>query len=295
MIAGALGACALLLTWSGAAGAAWPGKNGMIAFTRNGNIWVMQPNGSHQRRIAKEGIEPAWSPDGRHIAFSRLGAIWVMRPDGTHQVQITGTDEEANAPAWSPNGRYVLFQAPGHGDGYGIFKRRATRPFGPIIAVVSPQPFQDALEPAYAANGVFSYQLDEDNTSFGNCCDIRVVSGGTDRDLRFCFCFGRVDWGPQSRVVAYGDAYYDPNIDDFTKSRITVVRADGTHLRVITHPGDDLFDEHPSWAPGGTWLVYDEMQNGFSVSNGIFKIRGDGTGRVRIAGNATDPSWQPLP
>ena len=64
---------------------------------------------------------------------------------------------------------------------------------------------------------------------------------------------------------------------------------------MITHPADGLFDENPSWSPDGSWLVYDQLQNGFAVSNGIFRIRPDGSGRVRIARNAIDPSWQPRP
>jgi dipeptidyl aminopeptidase/acylaminoacyl peptidase len=298
IIVGAVATCVLAVGYSGVANAAWAGRSGLIAFSRNGNIWLMQPNGTHQHRIARNGTEPTWTPDGKRIAFTRAGTVWVMRADGTHQVQLTDSDSFSNAPAWSPSGRYVLFQSdrghPGAGD-YGIYKRRAIRPLGPILTVEPSQDFQDALEPAYAANGVFSYQRDEDNTSFGNCCEIHVVAGGSDQGIRFCFCFGRVDWGPASHVIAYGDGVYDSTIDDFTKSRITVVRADGTHPHVITHPADGLFDERPSWAPGGTWLVYDQLQSGFSVSNGVFKIRGDGTGRVRIAGNAIDPSWQPLP
>jgi Tol biopolymer transport system component len=52
--------------------------------------------------------------------------------------------------------------------------------------------------------------------------------------------------------------------------------------------------QNASWSPDGAWLVYDLLQNGYAVSNGIFRIRPDGTGRMRIARNA-DPSWQPRP
>src|SRR5947209_645986 len=205
----------ILLVAASTANAAWPGRVGLIAFSRNGNIWVMQPNGSHQHRIAVGGAEPAWSPDGSRIAFTRDASIWVMRANGTHQVELTGSDANENAPAWSPNGKYVLFQSdrghPGAGD-YGIYKRRATRPFGPVITVEASQDFQDALRPTYAANGRFTYLRDEDNTSFGNCCDIQVVGRGSGRSFGFCSCFGHLDWSPDSRTLAFGNGVYDPTI-----------------------------------------------------------------------------------
>ena len=286
----------ILLVGASAANAAWPGRNGLIAFSRNGNIWLTQPNCTNQHRIAVDGIEPSWSPDGKWIAFTRHASIWVMRSDGTDQIQLTGAASNENAPSWSPNGKYVLFQSDrghaGSGD-YGIYKRRATLPLGPVLTVEASQEFQDALEPSYAANGRFSYLRNEDNADFGNCCDIQIVGGGTETTFGFCLCFGHVDWRPDSRVLAYGNAVYDPNIDDFSKSQITTVHADGSHARIITHPADGLFDENASWSPDGAWLVYDQLQSGFAVSNGIFRIRPDGTGRVRIARNAVEPSWQP--
>ncbi|HET6849544.1 MAG TPA: hypothetical protein VFH74_11840 [Gaiellales bacterium] len=294
----AVAAILILLLMASAANAAWPGRVGLIAFSRNGDIWVMQPNGTHQHRIAVGGIEPSWSPDGTRIAFTRDASIWVMRGDGSHQIQLTGSDSNENAPAWSPNGRYVLFQSDrghaGSGD-YGIYKRRATRPLGTILTVEASQEFQDALRPTYAANGRFTYLRNEDNTEFGNCCDIQFVGGGSERTFGFCSCIGHLDWSPDSRVLLFGNGVYDPSIDDFTSSRIISVRADGSHAHAITHPADGLFDENPSWSPDGSWVVYDQLQSGFAVSNGIFRIRPGGTGRVRIARNAIDPSWQPRP
>jgi dipeptidyl aminopeptidase/acylaminoacyl peptidase len=59
------------------AGAAFPGKNGKIAFMsdRDGNeeVYVMNPDGSGPVNLTNNpaiDLKPAWSPDGKRIAFA---------------------------------------------------------------------------------------------------------------------------------------------------------------------------------------------------------------------------------
>jgi TolB protein len=68
--------------------------NGLAQLTPNGNV----------------DVDPAWSPDSRSIAFSRNGDIWVMNPDGTNQRQLTNTPSQEVAPSWSPDGRLIAYQ-----------------------------------------------------------------------------------------------------------------------------------------------------------------------------------------
>ena len=59
----------------GVAMAAFPGENGRISFTRDGEIFTMNPDGSDKTRIStapRFDDSPAWSPDGEKIAFSGL-------------------------------------------------------------------------------------------------------------------------------------------------------------------------------------------------------------------------------
>jgi TolB protein len=78
-------------------------------------VWVMNADGSGQRRLAR-GWPSAWSADGRKIAFTgpddRPG-MYVINADGRGQrrlntVSFPGRPDGGGA-AWSPDGRKILF------------------------------------------------------------------------------------------------------------------------------------------------------------------------------------------
>jgi TolB protein len=52
---------------------------------------------------------PDWSPDGKRIAYEAAGDIWVMNADGTAQKKITRTATAEYGPAWSPDGKKLSF------------------------------------------------------------------------------------------------------------------------------------------------------------------------------------------
>ena len=84
-------------------------------------IWVMNADGSGQRRLAKDpgfaDLEPAWSPDGKHILFSRcddhLGFILtcdldVMNASGTGMRRLAGGHWTYVRGQYSPDGRHIV-------------------------------------------------------------------------------------------------------------------------------------------------------------------------------------------
>jgi Tol biopolymer transport system component len=100
-----------------------------IAYVRNeamrSMIWVMNADGSGQRRLTSGGdreVWPQWSPDGRRLAYmvwddaactpvSGSGCavtdVWTVDADGSGQRKVL---DSAFQPRWSPDGSKLLFQ-----------------------------------------------------------------------------------------------------------------------------------------------------------------------------------------
>ena len=92
----------------------WSPDGKRLAFVRDGNLFVVNRDGSGLRALVADGDravrEPVWSPDGRLIAYRHslyVDQIWTVRPDGTHAHALTSlADGEAQSqPAWLADGR----------------------------------------------------------------------------------------------------------------------------------------------------------------------------------------------
>jgi TolB protein len=106
---------------------AWSPDGRKIAFSRwtpsgdnggisggddNDGIYVMNADGSGQRRLTRRGFEPRWSPDGRRIAFTSESEVYIMNADGSRQQKLADGFPPGAAdifPAWSPDGRKLAF------------------------------------------------------------------------------------------------------------------------------------------------------------------------------------------
>jgi len=117
---------AVCVTWIAPSLAQWPEA---IAFTRlptgrpeelAGQIWLMNPDGSNQRRlpnIAEPAYVPAISPDRNWIVYVHFDParpaprqVWLCRPDGSDQMNVTPRGESRfyHDPMWFPDSRKVL-------------------------------------------------------------------------------------------------------------------------------------------------------------------------------------------
>jgi Tol biopolymer transport system component len=85
-----------------------------LLFVSHQTMFVMNADGTHQRRVVLHADVPSWSPDGRRIAFLRPGrpGIWTVNADGSHTKRITAGSDVGIS--FSPDGRRIVFarQAP---------------------------------------------------------------------------------------------------------------------------------------------------------------------------------------
>lgn len=86
----------------------WPtwNRQGQVAFSAMGALWVRQPDGRTERLSPSTGYAPAWSPDGTALAWTSWddetgGRLHVTRKGKTETLPVEG---QLVNPAWSADG-----------------------------------------------------------------------------------------------------------------------------------------------------------------------------------------------
>jgi TolB protein len=241
-------------------------RNGLIAFAHDGDIWVIEPDGSDPRPfVATPELDgPAiWSPDGTRLAF------WSFASDGD------ATDMAALEAAMAdpdPNMSVNVVRADGTDHQVLMTGIKWASPCGTDLSW--------AHDSEHLA---VSYTATEDVT------DVPVIDVLS------------VDGEPPRRLVSYGvDPYWSPDDEaiayhgTLNSNGVWIVGADGTDPRQLSETmGSGCAFDGPAWSPDGTQVAFYGGADGF---HDVWVADVAGGGEVRLSADAADeywPRWSP--
>jgi Tol biopolymer transport system component len=250
-------------------------------------LWVMNADGSGQRRLASYGIDPAWSPDSRRIAYVGVGrslddtSLTVVDASGRNRRVVR---RHAREPAWSPDGKRLAVATTGPADrtdlavvganGRGLRTIRRNIGSGPIT---------------WLPTGLISFGTDD-----GGVYLVRP-DGSHARRLRLGQPVSALAWAPDGRRFAF---------TDFGGGPLHVGSTAGGAVRIVSPKRASRLSQ-PSWSPDGRWIVVRHVPPGATTDKGdygdLLVVAADGSSwretgspsSFPYRGDSRQPSWRP--
>lgn len=142
---------------AGDASPAWSPRGDLIAFLRDGGLWVVRAEGGGLRRLSSPEVSSAtvaaaaWSPDGRQLAFFQGASLWTVDvPVGKlhRRVDVSGVGDDLS---FSPKGTRLVFSRSEDGETSQLWVVALTRE-GPPIPVTT-GPHRD-VRPRWTSDGI---------------------------------------------------------------------------------------------------------------------------------------------
>jgi Tol biopolymer transport system component len=268
-------------------------QNGKIAFTRSGEIWTMNADGSNQSNITNNPAFDGgadWSPDGVKIAFisNRDGNDEIYRKnseDDLNPTRLTNNAASDSSPRHSPDGASIVFVSNRDGNNE-IYKMNAD---GSNQVRLTNSTDHDSSA-SFSPDGRKILWVRQHATSpFGFSLFTMNPDGSNQLPLS----------GPHNFAVSPSYSPDGTKIllvwgSDVTQQTIYTMNADGTGLAQ-----SGIGRSQPAWSPDGTKVVHNccffqgpQFSNGLFVSN----LAGPLGQRMTSDGNnESSPDWQPIP
>ena len=288
--AAALAVTALVLV--PAAPAAYPGRNGLIAFraviddTSSGVFTIDPAKPAHQRLVRSfdgdVASAPHYSRDMRMFTFEldtadSCASVVTMRTDGSDVkvLPLANGDVCEASPTFSADGKRIFYE------GFDGNERDA-------IYSMKLDGSNRRLVTACEGNGVTDPETSPDGRMISFTCfsndgaalfDSKIDGKGLRQLTPYSFQVGtRADWSPDSRRILFistpGEGTPQAAVNTAT------IAAHGGGLKWLTHFGPGgLRAFGNSYSPDGRWIVL-RMENG--DQNALFKMKTDGSDLTQI-------------
>jgi Tol biopolymer transport system component len=280
---------------------------------RRTDLYVARPDGSHLRLLVRNGANPAASPDGRLIAFERNGAIWVMNRDTSGQRAVTSPFKRPipkgqypgasdYGPAWSADGHTIYFtRDAAKTDTASLY--RVTRDGTALRRLTFPKPTYDGHchdSPSASPEGRLVAFEDSPACRHGTYSRIEAITTAG-RPARLPFRFPREyfsvvaepAWAPNGRLLAYMTMEPDEGSENvYTPQAIWLSSSDGSAARRIVDMKSYSLGS-PAWSPDSRWIVFDRA---YYDNFDIWRVRHDGGAVQKVTKDKADdsnPAWLP--
>jgi Tol biopolymer transport system component len=266
----------------------------LLAFVREGDIYVIGTNGTGLARLTTQGggnSGPAWSNRGQ-IAFTttRHGdpELYVMNENGTNPMRLTTSADTDDGPSWSPDGTKLVFRSVRAGnselyvmnaDGSGVTRLTTSD--------------ADEFSPAWSSTGKIVFVSNRDHVN-GEIYVMNEDGSNVVRLTNNIVTDSNPAWSPDGSMIAFArqecSGYWCG--DD-----IFVMNADGSNQKRMA-TGWGLYRQHldPAWMPNGSavsfTLVYCDSYYGCS-SPSIWLADVQGADVRFVLDNAADAAWKP--
>ncbi len=298
-----VGAVLALLATAGTSWGAFPGANGLIAYSTGGifsrpsvgEIFTIPPAGGDPTRLTDNAIgdtQPSWSADGRRVTFIRGSAyygqnqnVWTMRADGTHQRQVTHGITPESSPSFSPGGARIVMTRGWDIQGNIVIVR--TDGTDPVRLTYD----REARDPAFSPNGR------------------RIVFAGAPREEASRGVWVMRRDGTHKRLLAVNPNLdhpdFDPDGSHIVFHRVSncqshtcdddviLMRSNGRRKRVMTNTA-----QAPVFSPNGhriaaAWFSCDALT--MTCHSKLITFDRHRTGGRVVTDSIASPSWQPIP